>query len=447
MLYYSILLYIIISLFCLGGNIATNKIKFNMKDKQRDYDEVVHGAAECLKNKLGRTKGTLHDYKCLWRRVKYYMDYHEIDSLNTVVCKEYLMHTYENRDYCKLSKRDYDAIRAVNVLVEYLETGTILAKKEITSFNGAIGQIMTEYLAQKTALRLAKHTINEYEQNLFRFLCFLNSNNILTISALHQIHILNYLRSIDSRTLSLSHIAIRILRDFFKHLYSNNLIDIDYSGMMPKDGYKNQAKLPSTYSKEEIEKLITSIDRSCATGKRNYAIILLAARLGLRASDIANLKFENLLWEQCTISLRQYKTGIKIELPLLAEVGNAIIDYLKYGRYPESQEPFVFLLARYPFTPIDTPVITKIVQNSIIQTDINIENRRHGPHALRHSLASLLLENKTILPVISEVLGHENTESTRFYLRIDLKSLRGCALEVPDVSPSFYMQKGGFFYA
>ena len=109
-------------------------------------------------------------------------------------------------------------------------------------------------------------------------------------------------------------------------------MNIDFSGIIPKDNYKKQAKLPSTYSPKEIEMMIGSINRATANGKRNYAIVLLAARLGLRASDIANLKFENLLWEQCTIVLNQYKTGKKIELPILPEIGDAIIDYMRYGR-------------------------------------------------------------------------------------------------------------------
>jgi site-specific recombinase XerD len=187
------------------------------------------------------------------------------------------------------------------------------------------------------------------------------------------------------------------------------------------------------------------VDRNHAVGKRDHTIILLAARLGLRASDIAKLKFENILWEQSSIHLTQFKTGNEIKLPLLSEVGNAIVDYLKYGR-PKSSENFLFLCARSPFNPIDTSVITRIVQNTFAKTGINTKYRRHGPHALRHSLAGRLLENLTTLPVITEVLGHENTESTKFYLRIDLTSLRQCVLEVPAVSTCFYRQKGGFFY-
>ncbi len=416
-----------------------------MKDEQKSFESVTYQAAQCLKNRLSRVDTTLKHYHCLWRRIKRYMKAKRIELIDANVCQEYLLEEFGNRDYNTLSKREKDSIRAFNVLAEFIETGTIQPKKEVTELEGPMGQIMYNYLSFKASQRLAKHTIDEYEQHLYRFLCYLKDRGIISINNINQIHILNYIQSINPKTKSLAHIAIRTLRDFFKYIYSHRMLDVDFSYIMPKDNYKAQTKIPSIYTKEEVEKLIASIDINNELGKRDYAIILLAARLGLRASDIANLKFENILWEQNIIGLTQYKTGNKIELPLLSEVGNAIIDYLKYSR-KKSDEPYVFLCARSPFNPIQSSVITQIVLNAFAKTEINTKHRRHGPHALRHSLAGRLLEQQTILPVISEVLGHESTESTKFYLRVDLTSMRQCALEVPEVSSSFYSQKGGIFY-
>jgi site-specific recombinase XerD len=413
--------------------------------EHKTYEQVTSQALICLKDKLSRADGTLHFYHCKWLPIKRYMQSQCINFINAEVCRECLSQKFGNRDYCTFSKNEKDTVKAFNVLIEFIESGTIQSRKEATDFKGPIGELMINYLAFKTSQRLSKHTIDEYEQHLFRFLRFLREKSVASINTVNQLHILNYIKSINPQTISLAHISIRTLRDFFKYLYAQGELDRDFSSMMPKDSYKAQAKMPSTYTVEEIEKLIAAVDRNNTAGKRDYAIILLAARLGLRASDIANLKFDNIFWEQNTINLSQYKTGIKLELPLLSEVGNAIIDYLKFSR-PKSDEPFVFLCARSPFNPIHTSVITKIVQNYFAKTGINTKYRRHGPHALRHSLAGRLLEKQTTLPVISEVLGHENTESTRFYLRIDLTSLRQCILEVPSVTPGFYSQKGGFFY-
>jgi site-specific recombinase XerD len=373
------------------------------------------------------------------------MESKQMEHFNTEVGKDYLLQEFGNRDYSRLAKREKDLIRSVNVLCEIHETGSIQSAKEQTSFDGPIGQLMKGFLSHKTSLRLKKHTIDEHALYLSRFLCYLRKNGITTINAINQLHVLNYLKGMDSHFTTSTHLTIRTLRGFFKYLYEQHLLEVDFSYAIPKDNYIKQVKLPPVYSPREIEAMISSINRANATGKRNYAIVLLVARLGLRASDIANLKFENLHWEQCAIVLNQYKTGKKIELPILPEVGDAIIDYLKYGR-PKSEEAFVFLLSRSAYTPVQNGAITGIVHSCFVKAGINIENRKHGSHALRHSLAGILLEKGTILPVLSEVLGHENTASTKYYLRIDHKSLRQCALEVPPVSNSFYEQKGGSFY-
>jgi integrase len=189
--------------------------------------------------------------------------------------------------------------------------------------------------------------------------------------------------------------------------------------------------------------MLKAVDRGNPRGRRDYAMMLLAARLGLRSSDICGLTFENLLWAQNLIALIQEKTKKRIELPLLTEVGNAIIDYLKYGR-PDSDLPYVFLHANHGYRRLQEPTLHSIVCYYMRLAGIaNIDDKKHGPHALRHSLAGFLLEKKTPLPVISEVLGHSSTESTKTYIRMDMDSLRQCALEVPPVSDRYY-RKGGF---
>ncbi len=204
-------------------------------------------------------------------------------------------------------------------------------------------------------------------------------------------------------------------------------------------------KLPSVYTALEVKQIESSVIRSNAVGKRDYAVLLLATRLGLRASDIACLSFASLDWENSRITLTQYKTGKEIELPLLAEIGEAIINYLKFGR-THSDSPHVFLSARAPYRPMTRESVSNAVGQIIDASGIATGQRRHGPHSMRHSLASRLLEHSVSLPVISESLGHKKTESTMTYLRIDMKSLRQCALDVPNVALSFYRQKGGVFY-
>ena len=416
-----------------------------MKYTNKGFEALTVRAGDYLLNKLGRAKMTVNFYHRLWRKIDRYMVVEKTNTYSDVVGERYLMQQFGKYDYATLSKSQKDIVRAVNILSEYAKTGQINPIKERTDLHGPIGSLMERYLAHKKALRLKDSTVHECRQHLARFFRYLDQNGITGIEAINHFHVLNFLKGIDARYSTLAHMTLRSIRGLFKYMYENNYIQTDISRLVPKDNHKKQARLPSTYSIQEIEAMLNAINRAKKAGKRNYAVVLLAARLGMRASDIANLKFHNLVWEQNTIVFDQYKTGKGIELPMLAEVGNAIIDYLKYAR-PKSDCNSVFLLCRSPYTAIKGYCVTGIVHNALVEAGINIKNRRHGPHALRHSLAGILLEQKTTLPVISEVLGHENSESTRYYLRMDLQSMSKCTLDVPPVNTSFYEQGGGYFY-
>ena len=191
--------------------------------------------------------------------------------------------------------------------------------------------------------------------------------------------------------------------------------------------------------------ILTFVDRSTATGKRNYAILLLIVRLGLRASDVRELSFDNIKWSMNFISFEQCKTGQRIELPLPADVGEAIIEYLKHGR-PETDDSHIFLEHIYPYERLCEKTVSKIANHVICHCGIDIGNRKHGSHALRHTMAGFLLEGKIPVTLISELLGHSNIQSTMCYLRVDVENLRQCALDIPAVDSEFYEQKGGAFY-
>jgi integrase len=263
---------------------------------------------------------------------------------------------------------------------------------------------------------------------------FLNNNNITSVSDIGKILISHFPSQLGFYAACSKKNYCTAVKFYLKYLYKNGYIEEDFSRHVPKIPYANQPKLPSTYTREEVERILKAVDRSSPKGKRDYAMILLTAKLGLRASDVCNLKFENIQWEENKIVLIQQKTGVRIEHPLLQDIGEAIIDYLKYGR-PVSDLPQIFLYASPPYDRVGQHTLHSIVSTYIRSAGIKFTSERgHGPHALRHSLAGILLEKKTPLHVISEVLGHKNIESTKYYLRIDITSLRQCALEVTLIS-------------
>ena len=183
---------------------------------------------------------------------------------------------------------------------------------------------------------------------------------------------------------------------------------------------------------EEIERMLNSIDRANPTGKRDYAIMAIAANLGLRTGDIIGLTIENFDWNQGCINLTQQKTSEPLTLPLTEQIGKAVIDYWMNGR-PSTVAREIFVQHTLPYQRLSDGLVyylfNKYYESSGIQAS---ESRQHGMHSLRHSLASRLLEKDTPVNVIGNILGHVNSNSASSYLRIDIDKLRKCTLEVPD---------------
>ena len=337
-----------------------------------------------------------------------------------------------------------DIIRSLQVLNEFQEKGTISKtnRKQLKQeLFGPIGRLMNKFLLHLESLRRNRITISDHRLYLSRFLFYLNSKEVSDIEGVMEEHILSFVSTQTNNQIG----VVSSIRFFLRFLFEERIIKTDLSAILQHYKWIKREKLPSVYTPKEVLQIESSIHREDATGKRNYAMILLASRLGLRASDIAHLTFSNIDWANSTIAFSQFKTGKLIDLPLLVDVGEAIIDYLKYGR-KKTESPRVFLYTRAPFTAMTNAAVAGTLGHTISESGVDTCGRKHGPHAMRHSLASRFLENQESMPVISEALGHQSTTTAMSYLRIDVESLRKCALNVPLVDTSFYEQEGCVFY-
>lgn len=151
----------------------------------------------------------------------------------------------------------------------------------------------------------------------------------------------------------------------------------------------------------------------------------------MRSGDICRLNMSDIHWERNTIEFTQFKTCVFNQLPLLDNVRFALIDYLRNSR-PSCNSTLLFVGTKNNFGMISSSQIHSIVSKYFKMASIDISKRKHGPHALRHSLASNLLSSNTPMHVIKDVLGHTNLNTTKIYLNIDFNTLRHFALEVPD---------------
>lgn len=408
---------------------------------QQDIQSLTKACVAFLRDD-GYSEARISDYLRFWQNgVIKYMETHSITNYSADIGERFIKN-YIIKEGSASYKR---AIRrSVHVLTDYLSYGTVRSRivpYVIHELTGEIGAIAKDFIASFAAMRRSKLTLSEHQRVLSYFIKHLSLKSKFQVSELNEEDVLTFLASSQN----CKDKFLNTMRLFCRYLYERKLVEKNIEYIIGRNNLPIREKLPSVYDAEEIKIIEEAVDQASAVGRRDYAMLLLASRLGLRSSDIAGLQFANLDWEKNIIRLSQYKTKREIELPLLTDVGNAIINYLKYGR-PVSYFQNVFLSACAPYHPVNRLIINGAISRIIKSSKVNIQNRKFGPHSMRHTLASQLLRNGITLPVISETLGHVNTQTTMNYLRIDLNNLMRCSLNVPIVHDDFYSQKGGVFY-
>ena len=232
-------------------------------------------------------------------------------------------------------------------------------------------------------------------------------------------------------------VSLTTARSLFSFLFEKGVTKADMSVCVPNP--RRPRPLPSIYTGDEVTRLLASVDRTTSMGKRDYAIIMLAAHLGLRSSDIVNLSFKDIDYTSKTIKVIQVKTERSVMLVMNNDVEEAIEDYIQSGR-PESLSEKIFLGAQAPYAPITAASGYEIVRRYFSLAGIAAQGRRRGPHALRSSFATALVGKGVPYAVIQEALGHDDPESAKNYVRVDVKRLRICALDVPnEYRPGFFL--------
>jgi len=278
----------------------------------------------------------------------------------------------------------------------------------------------------------AKGTRRNLQHFSVRFFMYLEARSIFEPSQVAAQTVADYVNSFGAHSYPSIGLHLTCLRNVLAFLHENGYHSQDLSAAVPQQQKRRDATVPSVWSQEDVLALLGAIDRGSPCGKRDYAIMLLVARLGLRAGDVRNLRMENLQWTTNQIEFIQSKTSKRVSLPLLKDVGWAIIEYLKHGR-PASDSPFVFLSHVAPYQKLgDGNCFYHIIRCSARVANLTASvDQKMGMHSLRHSLATTLLEKHTSLSTIAGVLGHTNIESSAVYLKTDVGALRECALESP----------------
>lgn len=410
-----------------------------------DFEELVTLCDEELRHREYESNYYFRikeQWDCLrgWLTEKNLTEFNE--EIGNLYCDERLgTHLMPRRSPASFREK----LRAVRMLISYQKNGDFEFRCPSAEyiFSGIAGETALMYLDYcKNVLVLAEKTIENKRLYLYNFCNYLNIKELgfddLTIE-----HTENFFATMNY-TLASRHNAARNISLFLQFAYDNGKSVKDTSVFILPDNYKKDSKLPTTYEEAEIKELISSVERASAIGKRDYLILLLATEYGWRAKDITKFSFNDIDWDNNVIRFNQHKTDVPVVFPLLSTVGNAIIDYLKYSR-PETDVPEIIVSMENvnKGKPLSSPTIHSVVTKYMKRAGIkNWQNKKHGPHAMRHSLATNLLKKNVAMPIISTVMGHQRTETTSIYISVDYDKLKQCALPMPVLRSPFYSKEG-----
>jgi len=326
----------------------------------------------------------------------------------------------------------------VKVLADFAKNGRLgraRTKIQTTQLHPTMQKTLHDYEQYcKDRLHLRPTTLCRRTTNLTIFLDFLHSRKERTLDHIQALDLSEFVSCRDHLNPKTVAVIVSDVRSFLRFLTMRGILQKDLSTELPKIRVPRDATIPSVWGQELLVRLLGAVDRSSPKGKRDYAILLLACRLGLRAGDIRTLRLDDLRWEDSTIEITQAKTCTPLTLPLTNEVGEALIDYLKSGR-PQTTHREVFLKVKPPFEPFTGNNLHHIVTYWRLLSGITFRSsQKRGIHSLRHTLATRLLEKGTPLTTIAEILGHTSLESTRIYAKADVEALRGVALDPEEVN-------------
>ena len=385
-------------------------------------------------DQLGYAKDTKKQYALKWNHFLVYAEQKGQHHFSKELGNTFLEDYYGIRFGIRLSPSQVFKVRTITVLNEMLEHDCFLRchQKKGKQASPQFHNVIEEYEKFQLKKNISKQTILRKKIILVRFLNFLNKQGVNDITELTSHEVLSYPKTLEKYSNNSRSGILFTLRCFLQFLHSDGYTKEPFNSLFPVIFSNKFERLPSYYSTGEIYAILCQVDRNTEFGRRNYLILLLAVQLGMRAGDIRQLKFVNIKWNRNTVEFIQQKTNKPIQLPLTEEIKYALADYMKNSR-PNVNESHVFVRHSAPIQPFAKDnSFYHIIDKYMVVAGIKLNNRKHGLHSMRHSIASNLMQNHTPYPVIAGILGHENTSTTKLYLRIDIQQLRTVALEVPN---------------
>lgn len=316
-----------------------------------------------------------------------------------------------------------DEASTIRRFVGHLRALDVIARPEPDCEVSPLEHLLQRYntfLLEERAL--VQSTVEYYVPFARRFLDQRFGDGPLCLQELGESDVTDFvLRWAHSQSPGKAKLLVTSLRSFFRFLLQDGEIEVDLAAVVPSVADWRRSTVPNYLSQEDVERVLDTCDRSTALGRRNYAILLLLARLGLRACEVARLELDDIDWHAGELTV--HGKGFKCDrLPLIPEVGEALADYVRQGR-PRCSTRRVFIRARAPIRQMgEKGAVNAVVYSAIRKAGLKAPTR--GSHLLRHSLATGMLHAGASMAEIGEVLRHRSLSTTEIYAKVDFDSLR-----------------------
>ena len=357
--------------------------------------------------------------------------------------EKYILQEEEKYNARKISRHQYLlSVRAAKILVTYADNGkiysTVLQRGTRFKLNKHYENILSEYLMTTEYM---KNTADDVEWAIRRFLFFLQQIDHVSLSSVAEEHARRFvvLMSEQYSTGTLKNILC-YLNSFCSYAFEKKYLTADISKVFRTTIHRENRIYPAL-SDEEVNLILSKVDTKTEMGKRDYAMLMLGATIGLRAIDIINLRLQDINWIRGEIHLVQRKTGQTVFLPLMPDAGKAIADYILNAR-PKSRSEYIFLTTKYPIHKFNDETGMAYIFNKYAKLAGIQRTAYDGKsfHALRRRVATKMVIAGIPVTTVSQVLGQSKMNSAQQYLSFDTENLRQCAIDFSGIEVS-----GGIF--
>jgi integrase/recombinase XerD len=327
----------------------------------------------------------------------------------------------------KLTEEDAVALRqfAKFVTGERIASIEFMPVEQLTRIE-QIEQDYADYLHDERGL--AAKSISEYRLHVKRFLMQCFASGEPDFNTLEVNHVVDFVMA-QATTLGrkAAKLMTTALRSYLRYARYQGHVKVNLAAAVPSVANWSVVGIPKSLQRAQVERVLLCCNRRTQIGKRDYAILLLLARLGLRAGEVSSLCLDDIDWQSGTVSVHGKGHQLSL-LPLPADVGKAIATYLSNGR-PRTKTRSVFVRTTAPIGSVSVQSVCGTVRRALIRA--GIDSPRKGAHLFRHSLATEMLRKGASLPEIAEVLRHQSVQCTTVYAKVDFESLRTLALRWP----------------